>query len=219
MYIDFHHHHYAYPIKGIFNVLEGDNLPDTPYSIGIHPMEIKEDWEERLMAINKIAQQSNCLAIGECGLDGIIDVDEKLQKEVFLQQIKLAQELEKPLIIHCVRRYYECLSLLKGIEVPVIFHGFNKNQSLANEIIRHGFYLSFGASLIKNLSLQEILTRIPKESFFLETDDSEISIKEIYNKATEVLGKPLEDLCRNINTNWNTIFYDAKMAGENRASH
>ena len=69
-----------------------------------------------------------------------------LQKEVFLAQANLAEETHKPLIIHCVKAWADLIACKKAVkpEMPWIIHGFRGNGELASQLVRLGFYLSFG---------------------------------------------------------------------------
>lgn len=183
-FFDFHHHHVGQ--FGIFNLdLFSDANPDY-FSVGLHPKDINKDFLKALDWVKSRAQDSNCLAIGECGLDALVEVDSALQEEVFEQQILLANALQKPVIIHCVRRHQDLLKFQKIAKVPMIVHGFNKKENIATSLLNAGFYLSFGKSLLENLSLQSVFKDCPKDRFFLETDASEISIAEIYEKASSI---------------------------------
>ena len=99
IFFDFHHHksHNSY---GIYNLHQEEILPENYFSIGIHPKDIDGNWQENLEKVKEISQQQNCAAIGECGLDALINIDENLQKKVFEAQILWANEINKPMIIH-----------------------------------------------------------------------------------------------------------------------
>jgi len=149
----------------------------------------------------------NVLAIGECGLDRICDTDFKLQEKVFVEQIIWANEIAKPIIIHCVRAQQETFSLLKehNITSPVIFHGFNNKETIAHKIIEMGFYLSFGKHLL-NPSMEKLFSAISLDSIFLETDDSDISIDVIYKQAAKIKNISTERLSLQIKKNLENVF-------------
>ena len=69
-----------------------------------------------------------------------------VQEEYFRFQIKLAIRFKKPVIIHCVRAYEQCLSILKneGVSTPVIFHDFNASFEIYQKITQQGYYISLG---------------------------------------------------------------------------
>lgn len=193
--ISFNFHHHNPEISyGIYNSNITENCPENYFSAGIHPKDITENWEASFEKIKKLSLLQNCLAIGECGLDGLVQTNENIQKEVFKNHIIWANEINKPVIIHCVKRFSELPNYKKLAKVPLIIHGFNKKKSIAKEMLKHGFYLSFGKSLLHNLSLQEILKEIPLNQMFLETDNSDLQIDELYLKASQIKGVSTEDL-------------------------
>ena len=199
------HHHTLGNFYGIYNLKLGENVPESYFSVGIHPKNIDENWEKHFEAFKKISLQDNCLAIGECGLDALIDIDANLQKTVFERQILWANEIQKPVIIHCVKWFQELIPFQKLAEVPLIIHGFNKKKSVADEMLKHGFFLSFGKSVLYNLSLQSILKEIPIDKIFLETDDTDFDIAELYQKVSEIKEISLEELQKKISENLQSI--------------
>jgi len=207
MFFDFHHHHKNYNHLGIYNKVVDDNHDNNRYfSIGLHPKDIKDDWKKYITKVHLIAQNKKCLSIGECGLDYIIPISKEKQVKIFKSQIQIAESLQKPLILHCVRAFNEIISLCKHIKVQKIIHGFNKRENIAQMLINNGFYLSFGSSIMNNISLQNSFRKIPNDYFFLETDNSEISIEDIYNKASELRNISINDLQNIINDNLNRVF-------------
>lgn len=199
------HHHNLVNFYGIYNLDLGENVPESYFSVGIHPKDIDENWEKHFEAFKKISLQDNCLAIGECGLDALIDIDANLQKTVFERQILWANEIQKPVIIHCVKWFQELIPFQKLAEVPLIIHGFNKKKSVTDEMLKHGFFLSFGKSVLYNLSLQSILKEIPIDKIFLETDDTDFDIAELYQKVSEIKEISLEELQKKISENLQSI--------------
>lgn len=200
IFFDFHHHK-SNNSYGIYNLDLGENFSEGNFSVGIHPKDIDENWEENLEKIKEISLQNNCLTIGECGLDALIEIDENLQKKVFEMQILWANEINKSVIIHCVKRFQELIPFQKLAKVPLIIHGFNKKKSVAEEMLKHGFYLSFGKSVLQNLSLQAIVKDFPLEKMFLETDDADFDIENLYQKVAEIKGISLEKLQEQISKN------------------
>jgi TatD DNase family protein len=159
------------------------------FSVGIHPWFIKQKTlQDDLKKISELSARQNCAAIGECGLDRLKGESLELQIKVFGQQIEIANIAEKPLIIHCVRAFQELLAVKNEYKktTPWIVHGFNGNDEMAQQLIKHGISISFGANLLTSQKLQKILKSTPNESFFLETDESDISIKELYAFAAEL---------------------------------
>lgn len=211
MYINIHTH-FAQPTDDWFlqNFYTHFNqTTEVKYcSAGLHPWYINaEHWQEDFALLSTTVKAKNMLAIGECGLDKVCATDFDLQVKVFVQHIHLANEINKPLILHCVRAHDDILLLLKKEQnkVPVIFHGFNRNEAIAKKIIEAGCYLSFGKALLKK-EMQELLSKIPVDRFFLETDDAEISIRDIYQTAAKAFQIDEDSLSLQLFKNASTIF-------------
>ncbi len=126
-YFDFHHHHIQRE-NGIYNLRFNETPPFGLFSAGIHPNDAGRNIPNQFDWLEEISKHKNCVAIGECGLDGIIDVNDSIQEDVFYRQIELANERNKPLIIHCVRRFSQLIPLKKKAKVPMIVHGLTKEK-------------------------------------------------------------------------------------------
>lgn len=176
-------------------------------SLGIHPRYTEKTSYAQLEAF---AGQGNVLAIGECGLDKLCDTDWSLQETIFRQQIALANKLGKPLIIHCVRAYSECSHLLAAAKVPVIFHGFNRNLRIAQQLLDQGFYLSVGAALF-NPAFEPVFTALPVDRLFFETDDrDDLEIDSLYKRAAELKKIGAESLILQVEHNFKKVFNHAR---------
>lgn len=179
------------------------------YSIGIHPWYIKENQiEADLKIIEEKLVLENCLAIGECGLDKRIEIPLEQQVLVFEKQLALAEKLKKPVVIHCVAAFQEVITIKKKlkISVPMIIHGFSKNSQIASQLIKEGFYISFGKYLLRNPDLKAVFQEIPNDRFFLETDTIEETIEEVYNLASEYKNINNKELQEIISSNYATVF-------------
>ncbi|PWN61323.1 TatD family hydrolase [Chryseobacterium oncorhynchi] len=203
-FFDFHHHKKNIR-DGIYNLDIEEISPDFPYSIGIHPNDIDVININLQLSWIKSMMFQNCFAIGECGLDSMVPIDQKIQEEVFLKQIEIANEVKKPIIIHCVRKFYEVISFRKKSSQAMIIHGFNKKQQIATDLLNNNFYLSFGKAVLYNLSLQDILKNTPLDKLFLETDNEDFKIEELYLKVSEIKEISLEQLNEQILENLHTI--------------
>jgi TatD DNase family protein len=203
-FFNFHHHHKNISY-GIYNLDLGSIPADFPYSIGLHPKDIDMNSIENQFTWLESNISENCFAIGECGLDSFVEIDQKIQEEVFLRQIKFANDIKKPVIIHCVRKFYEVISYKKYAKVPMIIHGFNKKESIAKDLLKNNFYLSFGKAVLYNLSLQNTLKSTPLDKIFLETDNDDFNIEELYLKVSEIKEISLESLNKQIIENLETI--------------
>jgi len=211
-YFNFHTHQFTNQsdVLELVNQYPKDFDESIPfYSTGIHPWYIDENRiDEDLKIIEEKLQTNNCLAIGECGLDKRIEVPFDLQVSVFEKQLELAEKYKKPVVIHCVAAFQEVMAIKKKmkINVPMIIHGFSKNNQLAEQLIAAGFYLSFGKYLLKNPDLKSVFQNVPNDRFFLETDTIEESIKEVYELASEYKGLNLKELKDIISSNYRAVF-------------
>jgi TatD DNase family protein len=211
MYIDIHSHHTIRPPETVRVVSLYDNFSRVheleACSAGLHPWYLDE-IETRWQLLQDVASLPNVIAIGECGLDKVTATDWSLQLDAFARQIELAKQLAKPLIIHCVRVYEEVMHLLNKhkISVPVIFHGFNKSPELAAQLTSHGYYLSFGAALMKGGQPAATFKSVPPHHMFLETDDAPEDIKDIYRMAALVRETTEEALILQLQQNFKTAF-------------
>ncbi|KQR69731.1 TatD family hydrolase [Pedobacter sp. Leaf176] len=183
-------------------------MPKTrPISIGLHPWYATLDkLETQLKYLSVLAKQANVKLIGECGLDKLMGDNLENQISILTSQITLAEEFSKPLILHCVKAFSELIELKERlkVKVPMIIHGFNKNEELGRQLMAKGFLLSFGAAILKENSGAGKLIQ-QSENFFLETDDSEISIKEIYKAAANLKKCSVDELKACIFENWNNL--------------
>lgn len=182
------------------------------FSFGLHPWYLKADEVFDFDSTLQIVKNTtNLVAIGETGLDKITDVDFGLQLDIFRKHIQLAQACNKPLIIHCVKAFNEIRKELKlaGFENPVIFHGFNNNLNISDELFREGYYISLGAGLLtEHSNAQEVLVSAPLNQIFFETDDTkEISIADIYKKAALLLKMEISEVEKIIKLNFETVFH------------
>jgi len=216
-YYDIHtHHRKGKPcLKEIYNIVAGKEKPlqDDWFSVGIHPWFLSEEF---LPILDSFANQDNCLAIGECGLDfmpqRILHHNIAEQTRFFLYQVALAERLHKPLIIHCVKCFDKILQFKKqqNPTVPWIIHGYQKGFALAQQLVDAGFYLSFGAALFTHSQNAQALKSIPLEKVFFETDDQKkYDITAVYRQAAQILQVPLDSLQQQITLNFKKVFNPA----------
>lgn len=192
--IENRHAHFQQPLPGF-------------YSAGIHPWYIDAHWETYLQQIHVLSTQPNMMAIGECGLDSICTTPFPLQQKVFAAQINLANQLNKPIIIHAVRTHEQVLQLLKKQHnhVPVIFHGYNKGLPLAIKIQEQGYYLSFGKDILKPAT-RHVLALLNPTQLFLETDDAPMAIETVYQQASAALNISIDELSLQLYKNRQRVF-------------
>ena len=193
-YIDIHNHG-ATPATGIFTVetlmaheeREPQNIRGITFSFGIHPWHLDEKNHDQVIArVIKIAGNPDVAAIGEAGFDRIKGPSPELQQKTFEEQIVIAEELRKPVVIHCVRAWDELLKAHKKLKpkMPWLVHGFRGKPDLAQQLVSKGMYLSFWFEFVIKPGSAQLLKSVPIERIFLETDGAEIDIRDIYNKVS-----------------------------------
>jgi TatD DNase family protein len=145
-------------------------------AVAIHPHEAKTVTEEALKEIKKLAQNKKVVAIGETGLDYHYNFSPREeQKKVFAEHLKIATELNLPVIIHCREAFEDTIQILdeyrSGIK-NIVFHCFSGDASQAKIVLDKGFYISFtGVVTFKNAEKTRIATGIvPLDRLMLETD-------------------------------------------------
>jgi TatD DNase family protein len=216
-YIDLHTHiAWNYPhIFGIRSLVKPQELETfrdltTPVSVGLHPWFIDLQSNDQVIAlVREAAALPHILAIGECGIDLKKDTPFALQEKVFLEQAAIAEEVNKPLVIHCVRAYQQLSNLLRQLKptVPWIFHGYNHNGQVAQELIRQGAYLSIGADFLKeNSKIRKSLPALPLDHIFFETDEWQQPVWKLYAEVARLISIPEKELKLQVFENFRICF-------------
>jgi len=162
-----------------------EKYPDDIWAtVGCHPNDLENFNVEEF---RHLANHKKVIAIGECGLDyyrlnnlSTSDVDriKEKQKHVFLEQVKLANELNKPLMIHCrpskgANDAYEDLIKIydqSNFKVPATNHFFVGSLNVAQKFLDRDFYLTFGGAITFARDYDEVIRFYPLERILLETD-------------------------------------------------
>lgn len=178
------------------------SIPAQWCSAGIHPWYIY-NVREQISCLESIVSSSAIVAIGEAGLDKLMETPLDIQQDVFLKQAVLAEKMNKPLIIHCVKAWGELIAIRKVVKphVPWIIHGFRGNGELAQQLISQGFYLSFG----EHFNPAALQAAWP-DRLFAETDDKELDIRAVYRQMASSLQLSLEMLTSVLEKNVHRVF-------------
>ncbi|MCU7525809.1 MAG: TatD family deoxyribonuclease [Ignavibacteria bacterium] len=180
------------------------------YTVGLHPWHLmKTDREKAIENVKKASMYPMVKAIGEAGLDRAIDVSWEVQTEVFIRHLEIAETVQKPVMIHCVRAFSDIIALKKKYKfsTPWIIHGYNSNLQTAGQLLKYGCYLSFGKFLFNtNSKVPEVFPQVPMDRFFLECDDSDLSIEIIYERASALKNVSLGTLKRQMKENFLKLF-------------
>lgn len=195
--------------EAIFNLSLGKevDIDDRFSSVGMHPWYIplnEQERERQWQQIVSFTHQTHVLALGEAGLDKLCQTPFELQTEVFERHIRLSEELRLPLVIHCVKAAAEVIQLKQQYQpaMPWIIHGFRGKKDMALDYLRHGLYLSFGEHYS-----DEALASVPIDHLFLETDESELNIRFLYQRAAQVRQLSEDEFTKSMHENIIKTFF------------
>jgi len=214
-------------------------------AIGMHPIHIKTDLlklkmdeEEGAFAplgeefdkekYKELAKSNKVVAIGEIGLDYYykpktktrLEQFKEKQKEIFLQQLDLAEELNLPIIIHCRMAHQDLINILKQKnQIKGVIHCFTGSLEEAQEYIKLGFYIGLNGIIFK-LDLDEVIKNIPIENILVETDcpyltppvegrdkrNEPIFVKHIIQKIADLKGLSFQEVAEKTTKNAKELF-------------
>ncbi len=146
------------------------------YSLGIHPMEVEK--ENSLMQIEKTFENelknknSKLVAIGETGLDYHFSYPVDLQKKYFIEQIRLANKYDLPIIIHSRESQEDIEKILKenSVKKKGIMHCYSGTPEMSKRFIEMGFYIGVGGPVTRYKDVQETVKNTPINKIVIETD-------------------------------------------------
>lgn len=208
----------GYSVESSKKALEIAKKYDFIYTTaGVSPNDIPQTEEElwkQLAEIEKIVEKNKekICAIGEIGLDYYWNTDNKeLQKKAFIEQIKIANKYNLPIVIHTREAVMDTLQILKENNVTKtgVFHCCPQNRELIKEGLKLGFYISFaGPITFKNSkNAEEMINLVPNDRILIETDspylapepvrgtrNTPANVKYIAQKIADVKGLTLEEV-------------------------
>ena len=196
-------------------------------TVGMHPTDTKDNF--KVEDFEELARHPKVVAIGECGLDYFRTSKMEVydhQRENFLEQIRLAQIVKKPLMIHArpskgsMDAYIDALEILQGFDgVKANFHFFVGNQAIAQRALDQGHTMSFDGPITFTEEYNEVLRAIPLESIMAETDSPYAApephrggraepwmVEFIYKKIAEIRGEDEEEVRIALNENASKFF-------------
>ena len=202
----------GYNLKESKNALEIANKYSYIFaSCGISPNDIEDYTIENLNKIKEIGKHEKIVAIGEIGLDYYWNKDNKeKQKELFIKQIEIANELKKPIIIHTREAVMDTIEILKKYPVKEkgIFHCCPLNPELIKEAIKLGYYVSFSGNItFKNAKPEKSVLEVPNDKLLIETDcpyltpepfrgrrNDSTKVKFVAEKLAEIKNMTIEEI-------------------------
>lgn len=152
-----------------------DRFPHVYAAVGCHPENCAGYREEDLVTLRELARHPKCVAIGEIGLDYYwpSNPPRPFQQKVFCDQLALASEIKKPVIVHDREAHRDCLEIIRDFPlVTGVFHCFSGSADMARELVKLGWMISFtGVLTYKNARRAvEAARETPMERIMLETD-------------------------------------------------
>ena len=193
------------------------------FASGIHPENLPSDPNAELNGIAELSMHKKCLAIGEIGLDYYWDKSRvQEQKNIFEAQLRLALEVNKPVIIHDREAHGDCLEIIKKYPgVRGVFHCYSGSAEMAAELLKNGWYLGFdGPVTYKNArKTLEVLEICPLDRILIETDSPYLSpvplrgkrndssnLRYVIEKISEIKNISTEELEAKTFSNARTLF-------------
>ena len=172
-----------------------DPQPGLWYSVGFHPWDdVDTLTDDDFILLEQCARHPQVLAIGETGMDRLRGAGLDVQAAVFIHHLQLAAELDKPVIVHCVRAVQEILAARHQAAlttVPIAIHGLRANEHVARMLLDAGCYLSFGIRFNP-----EALRSTPLDRLLIETDDTPVTIQEVADAIAPVLQMSSEQVIK-----------------------
>lgn len=192
-----------------FSLCDPTEIPTNVYfTIALHPWDSARPDAEQLIEekLPTLLTHPRCLALGECGLDRLRGATLPVQVELLAQQLSMAKDAQKPLVVHCVRAWSELLTQVQrcGFAGKKAVHGFNGSLALLKQLLAHDWYISVG--LDSRGTLPRAACGIPLDRILLETDASNTPIKDVYKALAKLHGLPLETTQKVVQRNAKAFF-------------
>jgi len=150
-------------------------------SVGVHPHDVKDMDEDTIDVLRSLSKNEKVVAIGEIGLDYYYDNSPRdLQRKWFEEQIKLANELKLPIIIHDRDAHQDTFNIIKNTksnDIGCVLHCYSGNLELAKEYVKMGCFISIAGPVTfkNNKKTLEVIKEIPLEYLLIETDSPYLS--------------------------------------------
>ena len=148
------------PTTNANSIALAEKFQNVYAACGYHPHDILEieDEEKAISDLRQKLSHQKCVAIGEIGLDYHYDAEySELQKKWFRLQMKLASELNMPVIVHDREAHGDCFDIIcENPGVTGVFHSFSGSAEFARDLVRKGWYISFSGSVLLFLIISNI---------------------------------------------------------------
>ena len=199
-----------------------ENYDQVFCSSGIHPHDTKDAPKNYIEKIYNLMSNDKMVAIGEIGLDYFRNIsDSNIQKKRLREQLKIALEIDKPVIIHNREADEDMIEILNEFpEVSGVAHCFSSNLDMANQFLELGYYISFSGNLtFKNSHLPSVAKELPLDRLLVETDSPFLSpvpfrgkpneparVRYVAEKLAEIHNIALEEIANITSENASKVF-------------
>lgn len=190
---DIHTHYKNSEHKAIVSVSPTQYIPfdDVYYSIGIHPWDSENIYDNEIEFLQKYIQQPNVVAVGETGIDRLKGASVEKQTILLKKHITLSEQYKKPLILHVVRSIDKILALHKKYNPTQqwIIHGYRGNLTTTRQLLNKNIQLSFNHKF--NIESVKIT---PLEMLWIESDENPELLEENYRRIAHIKNIDVEKL-------------------------
>ncbi|MBE0585700.1 MAG: YchF/TatD family DNA exonuclease, partial [Desulfofustis sp.] len=207
------------------NIAIAEQFENIYAAVGVHPHDATQLDNQALDKLRSMLIHPKVVALGEIGLDYYLDRSPRdIQRKAFRQQIQLARDIGKPIIVHDRDAHDEVLQILEAenaTEIGGVLHCFSGDLTMAGRCLELGFYLSFPGTITypKNEVLRDIVKAVPIDRMLVETDCPYLSpqkfrgqrnepahVRHTAEKLAEIKGLTIEDVARVTSRNCQDLF-------------
>ncbi len=204
-------------LSSIYNQVES--------TIGVHPWYAKVEHFTKLDELPMIIHKYKIVAIGEIGLDRKIENPPfELQEAIFEKQLKIAKEINIPVVIHCRGAFPDLIRIVKKVGLPQkggLIHAYKGSVEITKQLLPLGFYFSFGCALTYPHSYKRanVINMVYPEKILVETDSPDIppagntnkrnvpsNIRLVVNELSKYLNKTEEEIAEKTTQNAISLF-------------
>ncbi len=173
-----------------------DEFESVYHTVGFHPSDARDFDDVAYARLKQLSFHPKCVGIGEIGLDYYWDKSyNEIQKEVFVKQIALADEVGLPIAVHSRDAMGDTLEILKKYTPKHggVMHCYAGSYESAKELLKLGFYFSFGGTLtFKNArNIPEVMSKLPLDRILTETDSPFLSPEPFRGRVNEPKNIPI----------------------------